>query len=77
MLRFHDEPVIHENIIAKILFAFCSAKISYHENFGVYGIYIVLSESIYSIIANWSKLEYNSEYYLEYYPWLSQSIPFK
>ena len=29
-------------------------------------IYIVLSESIYSSICNWSKLEYKSEYYLEY-----------
>ena len=37
MLPFHDEPVIRENIIAKILFASCSAKISYRENFHVYG----------------------------------------
>ena len=37
MLPFHDGPVIHENIIAKILFASCSAKISYRENFRVYG----------------------------------------
>ena len=37
MLLFHDEPVIRENIIAKILFASCSAKISYRENFRVYG----------------------------------------
>ena len=37
MLLFHNEPVIRENIIAKILFASCSAKISYHENFHVYG----------------------------------------
>ena len=37
MLPFHDEPVIRDNIIAKILFASCSAKISYHENFPVYG----------------------------------------
>ena len=28
MLPFHDEPVIRKNIIAKILFASCSAKIS-------------------------------------------------
>ena len=38
MLPFHDEPVIRENIIAKILFASCSAKIPYRENFRVYGI---------------------------------------
>ena len=38
MLPFHNEPVIHENIIAKILFAFCSAKLSYCKNFRVYGI---------------------------------------
>ena len=38
MLPFHDEPVIRKNIIAKILFACCSAKISYRENFRVYGI---------------------------------------
>ena len=38
MLPFHDEPVICENIIAKILFASCSAKISYRENFRIYGI---------------------------------------
>ena len=37
MLPFHDEPVIRENIIANILFASCSAKISYRENFPVYG----------------------------------------
>ena len=37
MLPFHDEPVIRENIIAKILFASYSAKISYRENFRVYG----------------------------------------
>ena len=37
MLPFHDEPVIRENIIAKILFASCSAKISYRENFRAYG----------------------------------------
>ena len=36
MLPFHDGPVICENIIAKILFASCSA--SYRENFHVYGI---------------------------------------
>ena len=41
MLPFHDEPVIRENIIAKILFASCSAKISYRENFHVYGIAFV------------------------------------
>ena len=33
MLPFHDEPVIRENIITKILFASCSAKISYRKNF--------------------------------------------
>ena len=43
MLPFHDEPVIRENIIAKILFASCSAKISYRENFRAYGIPIILS----------------------------------
>ena len=37
MLPFHDEPVIRKNIIAKILFTSCSAKISYRENFRVYG----------------------------------------
>ena len=37
MLPFHDEPVICENIIAKILFASCSVKISYRKNFRVYG----------------------------------------
>ena len=37
MLPFHDEPMICENIIAKILFASCSAKISYCENFCIYG----------------------------------------
>ena len=37
MLPFHDEPVIRENIIAKILFTSCSAKISYRKNFRVYG----------------------------------------
>ena len=31
-------PVIRENIIAKILFTCYSAKISYCENFSVYGI---------------------------------------
>ena len=30
-------PVTHENIIMEILFTWCSAKISYHENFHVYG----------------------------------------
>ena len=37
-------PVIHENKIAKILFTCCSAKISYRENFRVYGIQV----SVYS-----------------------------
>ena len=37
MLPFHDEPVIHENIIVKTLLASCSAKISYRENFCTYG----------------------------------------
>ena len=31
MLPFHDGPVIHENIIMKILLASCSAKISYRK----------------------------------------------
>ena len=31
-------PVIRENIITKILFAYCSEKISYCENLQVYGI---------------------------------------
>ena len=39
MLPFHDEPVIRENIITKILLLYlCSAKISYRKNFCVYGI---------------------------------------
>ena len=38
MLPFHNEPVIRKNIIAKILFASCSVKFSYHENFHVYSI---------------------------------------
>ena len=38
MLPLRDGPVIRKNIIAKILFASCSAKISYHENFCIYGI---------------------------------------
>ena len=42
MLPFHEEPVIRENIIAKILFASCLAKISYRENFRVYGIQLKL-----------------------------------
>ena len=33
-------PVIRENIITKILFTCCSAKISYHEIFRVCGIRI-------------------------------------
>ena len=37
ILPFRDGPVIRENIIVKILFASCSAKISYRENFRVYG----------------------------------------
>ena len=37
MLPFHDEPVIHENIIAKILFTSCPAKIPCRENFHIYG----------------------------------------
>ena len=37
MLPFHDESVIRENIIAKILFASCSAKFLYREIFRVYG----------------------------------------
>ena len=37
MLPFHDKPMIRENIIAKIPFASCSAKISRRENFHVYG----------------------------------------
>ena len=36
MLFFHDEPVICENIITKILFSSCSAKISYRKIFRVY-----------------------------------------
>ena len=40
MLPFHGEPVICENIIARILFASSSAKISYRENFHVNGIYM-------------------------------------
>ena len=39
MLPIHNEPVIHKNTIAKILFASCSAKISYRENFCIYGSY--------------------------------------
>ena len=31
-------PVIHENIITKILFTCCSVKFSYHKDFHVYGI---------------------------------------
>ena len=47
MLPFHDEPVIRENTIAKIMFASCSAKISYRENFRVYGInYITLTTTV-------------------------------
>ena len=47
MLPFHDEPMIRENIIAKILFACCLAKISYRENFPVYGMqYINILESL-------------------------------
>ena len=38
MLPFHDETVIRKNIIAKILFASCSVKILYRENFHAYGI---------------------------------------
>ena len=38
MLLFHNELVIRENIIVKILFTSCSAKISYCKNFHVYGI---------------------------------------
>ena len=38
MPPFHDEPVIRENIITKILFASCSAKISYRKKFRVYSI---------------------------------------
>ena len=45
MLPFHDEPVIRKNIIVKILFASCSAKISYRENFHPYGIPIILSNT--------------------------------
>ena len=41
MLPFHDGPVICENIITKILFASCSAKISYRENFRMYGMQYV------------------------------------
>ena len=41
MLPFDDGPVIRENIIAKILFVSCSEKISYRENFRVYGILLV------------------------------------
>ena len=37
MLPFHNEPVIRKNIIAKILFTSCLAKISCHKNFHVYG----------------------------------------
>ena len=37
MLPFHNEPLIRENIIAKILFASCLAKFSYREKFRVYG----------------------------------------
>ena len=40
MLPFHDGPVIRKTIIAKILFASCSAKISYRESFHVYGILV-------------------------------------
>ena len=46
MLSFHDEPVIRENIIAKILFASYSAKISYRENFRVYGINLLPFEEV-------------------------------
>ena len=35
MLSFHDEPVIRKNIIAKILFASCSAKISVYTVVGI------------------------------------------
>ena len=45
MLPFHDEPMIRENIIAKILFASCSAKISYHEIFPVYGIFFTSAKT--------------------------------
>ena len=38
MLPFHNGPVICENIITKILFASCPAKISYRKNFRVYSI---------------------------------------
>ena len=51
MLPFHDGSVIHENIIAKILFASCSAKISYRKNFRAYGIYWSTS---YLATAHWS-----------------------
>ena len=33
-----EYSVVRENIIAKILFAYCAAKFTYRENFHVYGI---------------------------------------
>ena len=56
MLPFHDGPVIRENIIAKILFASCSAKISYRENFRVYGITTDNAADITNAVVNELKL---------------------
>ena len=59
MLPFHDEPVIRENIIAKILFASCSAKISYRENFHVYGIHRVQNKKC--KVRTWTDGEYSEK----------------
>ena len=56
MLPFHDEPVIWKNIIAKILFASCSAIISYRKNFRVYG-------KLFLLVVNLTKLKLANQLY--------------
>ena len=55
MLLFHNEPVIHENIITKILFASCLAKISYHKNFRIYGTQKVFLWNAWNVLTRMSR----------------------
>ena len=62
MLPFHDGPVIRKNIIVKIMLASCSAKISYCENFRIYGtyVYVVISMKSQNFILLHLRMKTNS-----------------
>ena len=62
MLPFHGEPVIRKNIIAKILFTSCSAKISYREKFHVYDKYIASCRMCLYVNMIFGKLSTLTEY---------------